>query len=135
MAYWLVKSDPDTYSFENLKSDKKTAWDGVRNYQARNNLMNMKKDDLVLFYHSQITKEIVGIARITKENFQDITTDDERWVAVEISYVKDFPYFVTLDSIKSQPLLSDLDLIKQSRLSVMPVTEKEYQLLLQMGGV
>jgi predicted RNA-binding protein with PUA-like domain len=135
MAYWLVKSDPDKYSFENLKADKKTAWDGVRNYQARNNLMNMKKDDFVLFYHSQISKDIVGIARVTKENFQDTTTDDERWVSVELSYFKDFNTYVTLEVIKSQPLLANLDLIKQSRLSVMPVTEEEYQLLLQMGGL
>ena len=135
MAYWLVKSDPEKYSFENLKIDKKTAWDGVRNYQARNNLMNMKKDDFVLFYHSQITKDIVGIAKVTKENFQDTTTDDERWVAVELSYYKEFDKNVTLEMIKSQPLLSNLGLIKQSRLSVMPVTDEEYKLILQLGGL
>jgi predicted RNA-binding protein with PUA-like domain len=135
MAYWLIKSDPETYSFENLKVDKKTAWDGVRNYQARNNLMNMKNGDFVFFYHSQISKDIVGIAIVTKENFQDTTTDDERWVSVELSYFKELPNPISLPAIKSHPLLVNLGLIKQSRLSVMPLSDEESNLLLNMAGL
>lgn len=132
MNYWLVKSDPETYSLENLKKDKKTVWDGVRNYQARNSLKEMKIGDLVLFYHSQVDKAVVGIAKVSKEFFQDPTTDDERWVAVELSYDSTLKSIVTLDEILNNPKLNDIGLVRQQRLSVMPLKKKEYEEILNM---
>lgn len=134
MAFWLVKSDPETYSWEMLLKDKKTNWDGVRNYQARNNLALMKKDELVLFYHSQENaKEIVGIAKVTKESFPDNTSEDPRWLAVELKAVKRMKNSVALSDIKKNPVLSNIGLIKQGRLSVMPVTEAEFNEILALS--
>jgi predicted RNA-binding protein with PUA-like domain len=127
MNYWLVKSDPETYSIDNLKKDKKTSWDGVRNYQARNSLKEMKLGDLVLIYHSQIEKAVVGIATVSKEYFQDPTTDEERWVAVELKFENKLKKVITLESILNNPKLKDIGLVKQQRLSVMPLKKEEYE--------
>lgn len=133
MNYWLVKSEPHKYSWEQFNKDKKTFWDGVRNYQARNNLKEMKKGDQVLFYHSNEGLEVVGIAKVVKEHYQDPTTDDNRWVAVDLAPVSAFKKTVTLKEIKTDPLLSEISLIKQSRLSVMPLKTAEFDRILEMG--
>jgi len=133
MKYWLVKSEPGTYSWDDLVKDGWTYWDGVRNYQARNNLKEMKKGDQVLYYHSNIGLHVVGVARVTKEHYQDPTTSDDRWVVVDIEPVKPLSTPVTLSQIKSAAGLKNMPLIKHSRLSVMPVTKKEFDLILKMG--
>ncbi|MGB9701463.1 MAG: EVE domain-containing protein [Candidatus Kapaibacteriota bacterium] len=133
MKYWLLKSDPETYSWENLIEDKKTDWTGVRNYQARNNLKVMKVGDLALFYHSQKEKAIVGIAQIVKEYYQDPTTDDTHWVAVDIAPVETLKKPVTLAQIKENPKLKNIGLLKQSRLSVIPVTNEEYNEIIKLS--
>jgi len=133
MAYWLVKSDPDSYSWNDLIKDKRTDWDGVRNYQARNNLKEMKVGDSVLLYHSVQATEVVGIAKVTKEYFQDKTTEDDRWVAVELEAIESFEKPVTLQQIKENNKLKDIPLIKQSRLSVMPLSKKEYDTIIEMS--
>ncbi len=133
MAYWLVKSDPKTYSWEDIKKEKSTVWDGVRNYQARNNLNEMRKGDTVLFYHSVEGKEILGTTKVTKESFQDPTTEDISWVAVELTYKEDFQHPVSLGMIKKLKSLENIPLIKQSRLSVMPITEKEFDAILKLS--
>jgi len=135
MKHWLVKQEPSKYSWEQFVKDKSTYWDGVRNYQARNNLKEMKNGDFVLFYHSVVGKEIKGVARVTKEFYQDPTTDDERWVVVDLEPVRAFDHSVTLDEIKNKPELESIALIKQSRLSVMPLTAKEFKILLKMGKI
>lgn len=133
MNYWLVKSEPGTYSWDDLVKDGWTYWDGVRNYQARNNLKEMKKGDQILYYHSNVGLEIVGVAKVVKEHYQDPTTSDDRWVVVDIQPVKPLNNPVTLSDIKSEPRLKNMPLIKHSRLSVMPVTKKEFDLILKMG--
>lgn len=133
MNFWLVKSEPDTYSWSKLNEEGSAVWDGVRNYQARNNLKNMKKGDLVLFYHSNIGLEVVGIAKVRKEFFQDPTTKDERWVSVELEPVKPLKRPVTLSEIKADPRLSAMPLVTHSRLSVMPVKKAEFDHLLSLG--
>ncbi len=133
MNYWLVKSDPDTYSWDHLIKDGQTFWDGVRNYQARNNLKAMKKGDKVLFYHSLKGLDVVGIAKVVKEAYQDPTTPDERWVAVDLKAVKPFKRPVTLKEIKGDKRLKDLALVRQSRLSVCPVSPDEYKTILELG--
>lgn len=133
MKYWLVKSEPGTYSWDDLVKDGWTYWDGVRNYQARNNLKEMKKGDQVLYYHSNLGLHIVGVARVIKEHYQDPTTSDERWVVVDIEPVKPLNTPVTLSDIKSDPRLKNMPLVKHSRLSVMPVGKKEFDLILKMG--
>ena len=133
MKYWLVKSEPYKYSWQDLLKDKWTYWDGVRNYQARNNLKEMKTGDLVLYYHSNEGKEIVGVSEIIKEYYQDPTTDDERWVVVDLKPVKTLDNPVTLKQIKDEPRLKDIALIKQSRLSVMPIKKKEYDIILSLS--
>lgn len=133
MNYWLMKSEPDVYSFDKLVSDKKGIWDGVRNYQARNNLKEMKKGDLALFYHSNIGKEVVGIVKISKENYPDPTIDDARWVAVEVEPVKKLKTPVTLQKIKSDAVLQQIGLIKQSRLSVIKLKKEEFDYILLLG--
>ncbi len=133
MNYWLVKSEPFKYSWDDLVKDGSTYWDGVRNYQARNNLKAMKKGDLVLYYHSNEGKEVVGVAKVTREFYQDPTTDDDRWVVVDIEPVERLNTPVTLADIKQQERLKDIPLITQSRLSVMPVTKKHFDTILQMG--
>ena len=133
MKHWLVKSEPYKYSWQDLLKDKWTYWDGVRNYQARNNLKEMKTGDLVLYYHSNEGKEIVGVSEIIKEYYQDPTTDDERWVVVDLKPVKTLNNPVTLKQIKDEPRLKDIALIKQSRLSVMPIKKKEYDIILSLS--
>lgn len=135
MNYWLLKSEPDVFSWDDLVKKGPSVWDGVRNYQARNNLKAMKKGDKALFYHSNIGREIVGIATITKPFFPDPTIDDERWVAVEVKAQKKFKNAVTLDTIKNTPALAKLPLVTHSRLSVMPVSKLDFVLLCDMGGI
>lgn len=134
MLYWLVKSEPGNYSWDDLLRDKETAWDGVRNYQARNNLNAMQQGDLVLVYHSVNEKQVVGVARVVSTAFQDPTTQDERWVAVQLSAQQTLATPVTLEAIKQEPRLQQIALIKQSRLSVMPLTKDEYTVILSMGN-
>ncbi len=133
MNYWLVKSEPFKYSWDKFESDKQTFWDGVRNYQARNNLRSMKKGDLVLWYHSNEGKEIVGIAKVVKEAYQDPTTTDTNWVVVDLKPFKKLKNPVTLAQIKADPKLQQIGLIKQGRLSVMPVTAIEFDHILALS--
>ena len=132
-AHWLVKSEPYKYSWDDLVRDGSTYWDGVRNAQARNNLRAMAVGDLVLYYHSNQGKEVVGVAKVKKTAYQDPTTDDERWVVVDLVPLKAFSESVTLMEIKSEPKLSEVALIKQSRLSVMPIEKKHFAAILKMG--
>lgn len=131
MKYWLVKQEPEAYSFDDLVKDGKTDWTGVRNFQARNNLQEMKKGDKVLFYHSVSEKCVVGLAKVSKTAFPDPT--DEKWFAVEIVAHKKFKKPVTLETIKANKALANISLIKQSRLSVMPLTGDEYQEIFSMS--
>ncbi|QEC52831.1 putative RNA-binding protein with PUA-like domain [Anseongella ginsenosidimutans] len=133
MQYWLVKSEPFKYPWEQLLKDKRTFWDGVRNYQARNNLQAMKKGDQVFFYHSNEGKEIVGIAKVVKEAYQDPTTDDTRWVVVDIAPVKPLKKPVGLDLIKTDEQLQDIALVRQGRLSVMPLKKEEFDRILLLS--
>lgn len=133
MNYWMVKQEPDSYSWDDFAKDGKTDWTGVRNYQARNNLRDMKVGDKVLFYHSNIGKEVVGIAKVTKAAFPDPTADDDKWVAVELSPVKPLKKPVGLGQMKENLALSELKLIRQSQLSVMPVTKDEFEEILSMA--
>lgn len=130
MKYWLVKQEPEKYSFDDLLKDEKTIWDGVRNYQARNNLRDMKTGDKVLFYHSVSEKSVVGIAEVSKENFPDPT--DENWLVVELKPLEKLANPVTLEQIKAEKTLENIALIKQSRLSVMPLTKREFEKILKM---
>lgn len=132
-AYWLVKSDPDAYSWDDLVRDGSTYWDGVRNYQARNHLAAMRKGDLVLYYHSGADKQVVGVTRVTGEAYPDPTTKDERWVVVDLELVRPFTQPVSLAEIRAEPSLAKLALIRQSRLSVMPVGRKEFERILRLG--
>lgn len=134
MNYFLVKSEPFKYSWEQFNKDGETFWDGVRNYQARNNLKAMKKGDLVLFYHSNEGKEVVGIAKVVKEFYQDPTTEDERWVVVDLAPVETFKKTVTLETIKEDPLLQDIALVRQGRLSVMPLKAEEFDRIVELGN-
>ncbi len=133
MNYWLVKSEPVKYAWEKFLKDGKTVWDGVRNYTARNNLRAMKLGDFVLYYHSNEGKEIVGYAKVVKEAYQDPTTQEEAWVSVDLSPVETLKKPVTLEHIKQDAVLKDMLIIKQGRLSVMPVTEKEFKHILKLG--
>ena len=132
-AMWLVKSEPFKYSWDDLVRDGSTYWDGVRNYEARNNLKAMKKGDRLLYYHSNEGKEIVGIARVTKAAYQDPTTDDDRWVVVDVAPVKKLKEPVGLAQIKADPAFSDLQLVTRSRLSVIPVDSADYRRILKLG--
>ena len=133
MKYWLVKSEPHKYSWDDLQKDGGTYWDGVRNYQARNNLRAMQVGDLVLYYHSNEGLAVVGVARVTKEAYQDPTTADERWSVVDIEPVETLAAPITLSDMKQDKKLQDMVLIKQSRLSVMPVMKKEFNLIIKKG--
>lgn len=135
MNYWLVKSEPFKYSWEQFVKDKKTHWDGVRNYAARNNLKAMAKGDLVLFYHSNEGLAIVGIAEVVKTAYQDPTTEDPNWVVVDLKPIKAIPNPVTLADIKATAALKDMDLVRLSRLSVGTVKPDEYKLIMKMGGL
>lgn len=134
MNYWLVKSEPHKYSWEKFNKDGKTFWDGVRNYQARNNLREMKEGDLVLFYHSNEGKEVVGIAKVVKEFYQDPTTDDVNWVVVDLSPVESLKNPVTLEKIKADDRLQNVSLVKQGRLSVMSLKAEEFDRILELGS-
>ena len=134
MAYWLLKSEPAVYSFDDLVKEKQTCWSGVRNYAARLHLRNMKKGDEAFFYHSNEGLEIVGIAKVVKEAYQDPTTPDERWVAVDLKPFKTLKKPVSLKTIKSDPRLKDIALVRIGRLSVMPLTHSEYEVLLELSG-
>lgn len=134
MNYWLVKSEPHKYSWEQFNQDGRTFWDGVRNYTARNNMQAMKEGDLVLFYHSNEGKEVVGIAKVVKEAYQDPTTDDAAWVVVELSPVEALKKPVTLAQIKADPLLQDCQLIRQGRLSVPSLKKAEFDRILELGS-
>lgn len=134
MNYFLVKSEPYKYSWQQFLEDKQTFWDGVRNYQARNNLKDMKIGDLVLFYHSNEGKEVVGIAKVVKEHYQDPTTEDERWVAVDLAPMEALKKPVTLKTIKADDLLQDIALVRQGRLSVIPLKREEFDRIVQLGS-
>lgn len=134
MAYWLVKSEPSTYSWNDLMKEKQTCWSGVRNYAARLHLRNMKKGDEAFFYHSNDGTDIVGIAKISKEAYPDPTTDDDRWVAVDLVPVKKLKAPVTLEAIKKEKRLADMALVRISRLSVQPVTEQEWKIVMGLAG-
>ncbi len=133
MNYWLVKSEPFKYSWDQFVKDGKTFWDGVRNYTARNNLRAMKMGDHVLFYHSNEGLAIVGIAEVVKEAYQDPTTTDPNWVVVDLKPIKAITKPVTLAQVKAEPTLQDMDLVRLSRLSVGAVKEREYKKILVMG--
>ena len=133
MNYWLVKSEPFKYSWEKFEKDKKTFWDGVRNYQARNNLREMKKGDLVMWYHSNEGKEIVGIAKVLKEHYQDPTTTDTNWVAVDLAPFKKLKNTVTLEQIKADKRLQNIALVRQGRLSVSPLKAVEFDAILDLS--
>jgi predicted RNA-binding protein with PUA-like domain len=134
MAHWLVKSEPSAYSWDQFQKDKHTAWSGVRNYAARIHLRAMKKGDEVLYYHSNEGMEIVGIASVIKEAYQDPTTDNEAWVAVDLKPIRRLKHSVSLAQIKTDPRLTDMALVRLGRLSVQPVTDKEWAVVMQMAG-
>ena len=134
MNYWLVKSEPSAYSWDDLVKEGKTCWSGVRNYAARLHLRNMKKGDEVFFYHSNEGTNIVGIAKVLKEHYPDPTTDDERWVAVDLKPYKKLKKTVDLETIKKDKRLSNMALVRIGRLSVQPVTDKEYEIIMQLAG-
>lgn len=133
MAYWLIKSEPGTYSIEQMKKDKRTFWDGVRNYQARNNLRAMKKGDWCLFYHSVTKPAVVGLVEVVKEAYQDPSTNETAWVAVDVAYKRTFKNPVSLEAIKHTKALSEMVLVKSSRLSVQPVRAEEFDIILAMA--
>ncbi|HEK19655.1 MULTISPECIES: EVE domain-containing protein [unclassified Mucilaginibacter] len=134
MNHWLVKSEPFKYSWEKFNQEGRTFWDGVRNYQARNNLRAMQVGDLVLWYHSNEGKEIVGIAKVVKEAYQDPTTNDTNWVVVDLEPVQSLKKPVTLEQIKADEQLKDIGLVRQGRLSVMSVKREEFDHILQLAG-
>ena len=131
--YWLIKSEIDKYSWDQLCTDKSTFWDGIRNYQARNNLRLMRKEDLAFFYHSNVGKEIVGIAKVIKESYQDPTTDNPNWVVVDVTAVKSLSRPVTLAQVKENSKLSEMQLVKNSRLSVQIVQPAEWDEIIKMS--
>jgi predicted RNA-binding protein with PUA-like domain len=135
MAYWLVKSEPFKYSWDQFVKDGQTFWDGVRNYGARIHLKAMKKGDAVLFYHSNEGVEIIGIAKVVKEHYQDPTTEDPNWVAVDLKPFKKLNNPVTLDQVKKDKRLANMALVRISRLSVQPVTEEEWEVVMELGGM
>jgi predicted RNA-binding protein with PUA-like domain len=133
MNYWLVKSEPTEYSYDDLVKDGSTYWDGVRNYTARNNMKSMKIGDKVLFYHSVNEKSVVGISKVIKEYYQDPTTDDERWVVVDLAPEIKLTNPVTLSEIKADPGLVDIALVRQSRLSVMHLDKTAFTRIVEMS--
>ena len=133
MAYWLVKSEPFKYSWDQLVKDKNTMWDGVRNYAARNNLNAMKKGDEVLFYHSNEGVEIVAIAKVSKEAYQDPTTEEKAWVVVELKPFKKLKKPVTFIQVKADKRLANMDLVRLGRLSVQTVKEDEWKIIMEMA--
>ena len=134
MNYWLVKSEPHKYSWEKFNEDGRTFWNGVRNYQARNNLREMKEGDLVLYYHSNEGKAVVGIAKVVKEFYQDPTTDDKNWVVVDLVPFETIKNPVTLETIKADEQLKDIGLVRQGRLSVMGMKREEFDRIVELGS-
>jgi predicted RNA-binding protein with PUA-like domain len=134
MNYWLVKSEPEAYSWQEFIQKKEEVWDGVRNYQARNNLNAMKIGDLVLFYHSGGERQVMGIAEVSKESYQDPTTEDDRWKSVDLKLVEELARPVTLKEIKADPRLQNIALVRQSRLSVMPLLKEEFDIILGISA-
>lgn len=134
MKHWLVKSEPEKYAWGDLVRDGRATWDGVRNYQARNNLQQMQPGDLVLYYHSVSEKAVVGIAKVDKAAYPDPSTDDPKWVVVDLVPFRDFKDPVTLEQIKKDKRLENIALLRQSRLSVMPLTGEEFDILLALGN-
>jgi predicted RNA-binding protein with PUA-like domain len=132
MNYWLVKSEPSVYSWTDLEKDKKATWDGVRNFQARNNLKAMKKDDLAFLYHSNEDKAIIGIAKIVKENYPD--PKDKDWIVVDIAPVEKLTSPVSLAQIKADKRLTDMVLVRASRLSVQPVRKEEFEMIIKLSA-
>jgi predicted RNA-binding protein with PUA-like domain len=137
MNYWLVKSEPDVYSWDKFVAMDRDMWEGVRNYQARNNLKAMRENDIVLFYHSNEQKAVVGIAKVVRESYPDPTAIGEKgdWVVVDLSPVESLKNPVTLAAIKAEPRLQSIALIRQSRLSVMPISPEEFGIIMEMSGV
>ena len=135
MSFWLINSEPETYSWDQLIKDKQTRWDGIRNYAARLHLRTMKKGDRLFFYHSNKGTEIVGIATVSKEAYPDPTTTDPAWFAVDIKPVKKLLRPVSLDQIKKEKKLAGMALVRISRLSVQPVTEEEWNIIMKLGGM
>jgi predicted RNA-binding protein with PUA-like domain len=134
-AHWLVKSEPFKYSWDDLVKDGSTYWDGVRNYQARNNLREMRVGDYAFYYHSNEGKEVVGIAKVTRRAYQDPTTDDDRWVVVDVVPVKPLKVPVTLAQIKADPKLQKIPLVTHSRLSVMPLEKPDFERILELSKI
>jgi predicted RNA-binding protein with PUA-like domain len=134
MAYWLVKSEPFKYSWDQFEKDKQTFWDGVRNYAARNNLKAMKKGEEVLFYHSNEGLEMVGIAKVAKEHYQDPTTEEAAWVVVDLKPYKKLKKPVTLEQVKADKRLANMALVRLGRLSVQPVTDDEWKVIMELAG-
>ena len=134
MKYWLLKSEPNTWSWDNQVKEGASMWDGVRNYQARNNLKKMKKNDLCFFYHSVTEKSIVGIVKVVKEHYPDPTDKTERFVVVDVKAMKKLKNPVSLDKIKQNDKLKDIALVKQSRLSVMPLKKMEWNIIIEMSN-
>ena len=134
MKYWLLKSEPDSWSWENQVKEGASMWDGVRNYQARNNLKEMKKNDLCFFYHSVTERSIVGIVKVVKEYYPDPTDKTERFVVVDVKATKKLKNPVSLDQIKENNKLKDIALVKQSRLSVMPLKKTEWDIIIKMSN-
>lgn len=135
MAHWLIKSEPEVYSWDQLVKDKQTRWDGIRNYAARLHLRSMKKGDEIFFYHSNKGTEIVGIAAVTKEAYPDPTSDDPVWFAIDIKPLKKLLRPVSLDQVKKEKKLAAMALVRISRLSVQPVKEEEWEMIMKMGGM
>ena len=135
MKYWLIKSEPSTWSWDDQIKEKITMWDGVRNYQARSNLMNMRVNDLCFFYHSVYEKKIVGIVSVTKEHYTDPTDKTKKFVAVDVKTKESLKNPITLKQIKKEKKLSHLALVKQSRLSVMPIDKISWDLICKLGGI
>ena len=134
MKYWLLKSEPDAWSWDNQVKEGASMWDGVRNYQARNNLKEMKKNDLCFFYHSVTERSIVGIVKVVKEYYQDPTDKTGRFVVVDVKATKKLKNPVSLDQIKENNKLKDIALVKQSRLSVMPLKKTEWDIIIKMSN-
>ena len=134
MKYWLLKSEPDAWSWDNQVKEGASMWDGVRNYQARNNLKEMKKNDLCFFYHSVTERSIVGIVKVVKEYYPDPTDKTERFVVVDVKATKKLKNPVSLDQIKENSKLKDIALVKQSRLSVMPLKKTEWEIIIKMSN-
>ena len=134
MKYWLLKSEPDAWSWDNQVKEGASMWDGVRNYQARNNLKEMKKNDLCFFYHSVTERSIVGIVKVVKEYYPDPTDKTDRFVVVDVKAIKKLKNPVSLDQIKENYKLKDIALVKQSRLSVMPLKKTEWEIIIKMSN-